>query len=321
MKLLEQLCLAYGPSGAEGCVREQIKNEIAPYADEISVDALGNLIAHKKGSGKKIMLAAHMDEIGLMVTYIDDKGFLRFAQVGWLPPVFTINRQVRFENGVKGVVAYEKEMEKELKQAKLFIDIGAKSREEAESMVKVGDCAVMVSEFTEMNDRVTCKAMDNRAGCYALIKAAQEINSSNDIYYVFTTQEEIGLRGAKTAAFAIEPDLALSVDTTMTGDTPESDKMAVTLGGGVAIKVMDGSIITNSYLRKRMIELAQGIPYQLEVLIDGGTDGGTIHTSRGGVMTGGISIPTRYIHSITETVDKNDLKNAITLIKRFCEEV
>lgn len=318
MKLLETLTQACAPSGCEKDVRQLIEKEIAPFVDEIYTDATGNLIARKAGAGKRLMCAAHMDEIGLMVTYIDEKGFLRFSQIGWLPPIYSLNRHVRFTNGTVGIVAYEHEFEDKLKQDKLYIDIGAKSREEAQKLVSVGDCAVMCAPYREQNGRIFTKALDNRAGCFCLIEAAKLCKESqNDVYYVFTAQEEIGLRGAKTAAFSIVPDVAISVDTTSTGDTPEAEKLSTELGKGPAIKVKDNSIITNLAVRNALLDAADGLPYQLEVISDGGTDAGAIHTSRGGVMTGGVSIPTRYLHSIAECVDKCDLEHTITLLARF----
>ncbi len=322
MKLLEKLCLSFGPSGCENEISKVIEEEMTPLADEIYSDSMGNLICHKKGRGKKIMIAAHMDRIGLMVTYIEETGYLRCAEVGYLPPFLSINRFCRFENGVVGVIAYENEHEDKLKQDKVFIDIGAKSREEAEKMVSVGDCCVIKGDFNVMGDKIAASALDNRAGCYALIRAAQRTESENDLYFVFTTQEEVGLRGALCVAEAIKPDVALSLDVTLTGDTPESKKNSVSEGEGVAIKVMDNSVITGSAVRNKLIAIAkeEKIPYQMEVLQGGGTDAGAIHTSAGGILTGGVSIPSRYVHSAAEMIDKRDLEGAIRLIAAFSKK-
>ena len=321
MELLKKLCEAFGPSGCETEISEVIKKEMEGFADEIYSDSMGNLICHKKGNGKRVMYAAHMDEIGLMVTFIEDSGYLRCAQVGYLPPHFSINRFVRFENGTLGVVSYEKEHEGAMKQEKVFIDIGAKTKEEAEKKVSVGDCCSIMSHFAVMGDKVAAKTLDNRASCYALIRAAKEMKSDNDIYYVFTTQEEVGLRGAGPAAYKIEPDIAICIDVTMNGDTPECHKNSLKLGGGTAIKVMDHSVITGIEVRNKLISIAKenGIDYQMEVITGGGTDAGAIHTSKGGVLTGAISIPMRYIHSATETADINDIENTVKLIKAFGE--
>ncbi len=321
MELLKKLCEAFGPSGCETEISAVIEEEMRPYADEIYSDNLGNLICHKKGTGKKIMYAAHMDEIGLMVTFIEKTGYLRCAQIGYLPPHLSLNRFVKFENGTVGVVAYEKEHEANLRQEKVFIDIGAKSREEAEEKVSVGDTCSLMSHFTVMGDKVSSKTLDNRASCYALIRAAKEIKTDNDIYYVFTTQEEVGLRGAGPAAFKIEPDYAICIDVTMNGDTPECNKNSLRLGGGTAIKVMDHSVITGIEVRNKLISLAKenGIAYQMEVITGGGTDAGAIHTVKGGVLTGAVSIPMRYIHSATEMADKGDIENTVKLITAFAE--
>lgn len=326
MELLKKLTETFSPSGCEANIRRLIKTEIQPYVDEVQTDAMGNLIACKKGKsgGKKIMFAAHMDEIGLMVTYIDEAGFLRFSSIGWLPQFYALYRRVVFQNGTVGVIGYEEELEelKELKADKLYIDIGAKSRAEAEKKVAIGDCAAVYGTFCDMGDVVTAKSFDNRAGCYALIRAIQAAAPSvNDLYYVFTSQEELGLRGAKTAAFGIYPDYALAIDVTDTGDTPGAKPMAVSLGGGAAVKVKDDSVICTPEVRNRLIECAKnsGIRYQLEIMSGGGTDAGAMQLTRAGIKTGGISVPCRYIHSAVETVSKKDLECVTKLIISFSE--
>ena len=322
MELLKRLTACDAPSGCEKGITNLIKTEVEGFADEVYTDALGNLIVHKKGSGKKLMFAAHCDEIGIIVTFIDDKGFLRFADVGGLYLRNLVNRKVRFENGIIGVIGTEEENEKR-SMSKMYIDIGAGSREEAEKLVSVGDAAVFVGDFYVQGSNVISKALDNRAGCYVLIEALKRVKSENDLYFVFTTQEEVGLRGARTAAYAINPDYALSVDITDTGDTPKCPKMAVKLGEGAAIKVMDYSVITSREVRETLIELAKGndVKYQLEIMTEGGTDAGVIHFTRGGIKTGGISIPTRYIHSPSEMISINDLNSCIELLVLFAEKI
>lgn len=320
MDLLEKLTSCNSVSGNEKEIAKVIENEIKKWADSIERDALGNLIARKKGTGKKIMLAAHMDEIGIVVTFIDDKGFLRFSNVGGLYTRELLGRRVCFSNGVMGVI-YTEEGNKDVRMAKLYIDIGAKDKEEAERLVSVGDTAAFEGGFYKRDTRIISKALDNRTGCYVLIEAAKRIKSDNDIYFVFTTQEEVGLRGARTAAYSISPDAALAIDVTDTGDTPEGIKMAVRMGNGAAVKVMDRSIICDSDIRTLLIELAKknNIPYQLEIMTDGGTDAGAVHLTRDGIKTGGISIPTRYIHSPSEMCDETDLQAAIDLTVAFAE--
>lgn len=317
--LLKRLTECTSPSGREKIVCELIKKEVEGFCDEVYTDALGNLIAHKKGEGKRIMLAAHMDEIGVAVTFIDENGFLRFSNIGGVYTKRIPGRRVIFENGTVGVIESEED-NKELKLSKMFIDIGASSKEEAEKLVGIGDMAVFDGGYIQNGDIVISKALDNRAGCYALIEALKRVENKNDIYFTFTSQEEVGLRGAKAAAYSIEPDYALAVDVTDTGDVPECPKMAVKMGKGAAVKVMDRSILCDSDVRSTLIELSKrnNIPYQLEVMTDGGTDAGAIHVSRSGVKTGGISIPTRYIHSPSEMVSMTDVNACIDLICAFC---
>lgn len=320
MELLKKLSLFYAPSGREKGLTDFIKSEVKAFADEVYTDNLGNLIAHKKGGGKKIMFAAHADEIGIVVTFIDDNGYLRFSDVGGLYTKYLSGKRVVFANGTEGVIFTEPKNDKN-KLLNMYIDIGAKTKEEAEKSVNVGDMAVFCGGFTEQNGVIIAKALDNRAGCYALIEALKKVNSKNDLYFVFTTQEEVGLRGARTAAYAIEPEIAIAVDVTDTGDTPKSENVAMKLGEGAAIKVMDYSVICDSEVKNSLISLAETkkIKYQLEVMTEGGTDAGVIHFARGGVKTGGISIPTRYIHSPSEMIEKSDLEAVIELVTAFAE--
>lgn len=320
MELLKKLTQYNAPSGRENGITEIIKAEAEKFADDIRIDAMGNLIVHKKGNGKKLMFAAHCDEIGIVVTYIDDNGFLRFADVGGLYTKYLAGRRVCFENGTVGVIGTEPHNDKNA-LSKMYIDIGAKNREEAQKKVSIGDMAAFCGDFNIVGDRIVSKALDNRSGCYVLLKALERVKSDNDLYFVFTTQEEVGLRGARTAAYAINPDMALAVDITDTGDTPEAEAMAVKLGGGAAVKVMDYSVICSGEVRTLLSELAEknGIKYQLEIMTDGGTDAGVIHFSGAGVKTGGISIPTRYVHSPSEMIDINDLNACIDLLTAFAE--
>ena len=315
---MKKLSLFYAPSGREKGITEFIKKETEAYYDEAYTDNLGNLIVHKKGSGKKIMFAAHADEIGIVVTFIDDKGYLRFSDVGGLYTKYLSGRRVVFANGTEGVIFTEPKNDKN-KLLNMYIDIGAKTKEEAEKSVNVGDMAVFCGGFTEQNGVIIGKALDNRAGCYALIEALKKVDSGNDLYFVFTTQEEVGLRGARTAAYGIDPDIAIAVDVTDTGDTPKSDAVAVKMGEGAAVKVMDYSVICDSDVKNTLLKLAEDkkIKHQLEVMTEGGTDAGVIHFARGGVKTGGISIPTRYIHSPSEMIAKSDLEAVIELIAAF----
>ena len=325
-QLIHALTEIIGPSSCEELVEDYIEKILRKNRKlEIKRDVMGNLIARRKGSGKKIMLAAHMDEIGFIVKHIDKNGYLRFAVVGGIFNHNIIENHVKFTNGIEGVIGIESKTFnlKEIPTIeKMFIDIGAKNKSEAEKLVSIGSTAGMKATFVDMGKRISTKTLDDRVGCAMLIELAlKEIKGNNDIYFVFTTQEEVGLRGAKTSAFEISPDFAIAVDVTDTGDTPESNVMEVSLGNGPAIKVMDSGMIVRKSVIDFMKETAEKnkIPYQLEILIGGSTDAMIIQTNKDGVLAGVISIPTRYIHSQAEMCDIDDVKNGIILIKKIKE--
>lgn len=325
--LLATLNDLYGPSGREEEVSLFIKDKIRSYSLENFQDSLGNLWAVKRKKGaKKIMLAAHMDELGLIVTHIDDKGFLRFDKVGGLTAYQLVGTRVIFPGGTIGVVGEEKVKElKELDFPRLYIDIGASSKKEAQEKVRVGDIAAFHYPCVKAGTKMIGKAMDNRAGCAVLLKCLEQLAEEDllhEVYFVFTAQEEVGLRGARTAGFAIDPDYSLAVDVTRVGDTPEGLRMEVSLGKGPAIKVKDSSMITSPVIRDFMIDVAEKekIPYQIEVLEKGGTDAGAIHLTKEGVPTGAVSIPCRYIHTPSEMVDLNDLDLAVKLVISLLKE-
>ena len=321
--LLARLTQTFGPSGSEEQVAELIAQSVRPYCDEVRTDTLGNLIAIKRGSTKRIMIAAHMDEIGLMVTHIDEQGFLRFTTVGAVTVSHLPYKRIQFQNGQVGVIGVEKlDKPGDFKVEKLFIDIGAKNRAEATEMVGIGQMAVFTGDFVEYGARIMAKAMDNRIGCFVAIEALKRTKSNHELAFVFTVQEEVGLRGAQTAAYAIDPDLGLAVDVTSTGDTPKAHHMDVKLGAGAAIKVLDRSLVTLPYIKKWMAEVAveNDIPFQWEVLEFGGSDSGAIQLTKGGIPAGVISIPTRYVHSPGEMVDKEDVTAAIDLLSALLEK-
>ncbi|MGI6097936.1 MAG: M42 family metallopeptidase [Dethiobacteria bacterium] len=320
--LLQKLVEESGPPGAEEKIRDIVKAEVKDYVDEIFEDALGNLICVRKGEGKKIMLAAHMDEVALMVTHIDEQGFLRFTKVGGVLPHLLVGERVIFSSGVIGTINHEKIKElKELDFSKLYIDIGASSKKEAENKVAVGDTCVYYRQFTDLGRRILAKSLDDRAGCAVMISALQKLKDDriNELYFVFTVQEEVGLRGAKTSAYRLDPDFGIAVDVTRTGDTPEAPTMAVSLGKGPAIKVKDSSVLAHPQVRDLMIEIAEKykIPYQLEVLERGGTDAGAIHLTKEGIPSGALSIPCRYIHTPSEMIDYEDLQSAVNLLEKI----
>lgn len=321
--LLKELVGIYGPASNERAIREYIENEIKEYVDEIEVDSLGNLIARKKGNGKKIMISAHMDQIGLMVIDIDDKGFLRFTNVGGISPYISISQRVVFENGTVGVIYHEPVDDiSKLKLENMYIDIGAFSKEEAEKKVSIGDICIYKTDFEENENVVFTRYLDDRVGCFIAIEAIKNINNPiNDLYFVFSTQEEVGLRGAKTAAYRIDPDIGIALDVTAHGDTPKAKRFAIGLNKGAAIKVKDNSIICHPKIREILVNIAKEneIPYQMEVLEFGGTDSGAIHINKEGVPSGVISIPTRYVHSTVEMASKNDIINCVKLLIKFLE--
>lgn len=322
--LLEKLLMTFGPSGNEDRIREVIKEEIKDYVDEIKVDALGNLIGIKKGDGKKIMVASHMDEIGVMINSIDEKGFLRFTNIGGVSPFTSLYQRVIFADGTIGTLGMEKLDEiKDLKLNKMFIDIGASSKEEAMKKVNVGDVACFYAPFVQKDDYIISKALDDRIGCFVSIEALKALKSSpNEVYFVFTVQEEVGLRGARTAAYGINPDIGIAVDVTGTGDTPKAATMDVSLGKGAAIKVKDMSVIAHPAVKNLMTEVAKenNMPFQYEILDMGGTDSGAIHLTRSGVPSGVISVPCRYVHSPSEMVSVHDVDNAIKLLTKILEK-
>ena len=318
--LIKRLVETVGPSGYETAVRELVRAEIAGLADEIRVDALGNLIVRKgqkTEGGLRVMLSAHMDEIGIIATHVDEHGFVRFTTVGGVRPHTCIGGRVRFLNGTPGLIYMEKteSPEKLPSFEQLFIDVGASSP--ASCPVKVGDVAAFDRPFMDLNGRLVSKAMDDRISVSVMIEALRAMKSSpHEIYFVFSTQEEVGLRGATTAAYGVDPDIALSVDVTLVGDTPKGIRMEVSLGKGPTVKVRDGGMLSDPRVVRWMADTAEkaGIPYQLEVLEGGTTDARAIQLARAGVPVGCMSIPTRYIHSPSEMVDYNDVLQAVRLL-------
>lgn len=325
LKTLNTLNAAFGPSGLEDSVAEIIKSMAAPYCDEITSDAMGNLICHKKGSGKKIMFAAHMDSLGLMVTHIEKDGALRFGKIGGLPVNELIGTPVRFKDGLKGtVLCSDLEDESKAQLADMFIDIGACSAEDAAKYVRPGDMAVYDTPSAALlNGRIASPYTDNRSGCIVLLMAMEMLEKTeNDLYFVFTSQEEVGLRGAKTAAFGVNPDYGIAVDVTGDDSIPKSRHgCSSSLGKGAAIKVKDGSVICSPAVNKILVDLAEkkGIKYQMDVLLSGGTDAGAMSLNMEGVQSGGISIPCRFIHCPQEIVSTEDMENCAKLCAEFAQ--
>ncbi len=339
--ILERLSNAHGVSGYEGNVRQIIEEEIRPYIDEIKTDKMGNLIATKLGGKPTVMLAAHMDEIGLMVKYVDDKGFVHFTKIGgWFDQTLLNQRMVlHTEFGtVYGVIGSkpphamnDEDKKKPILAEDMFIDVGATSKEDAEKLgVKAGTPITSDMEFKLLgNDMVTGKAFDNRAGCVMLIEALRQMKGVKaTVHAVFTVQEEVGLKGAKTSAFGLNPDVALATDVTITGDHPGIEKKhsAMEIGKGPSITISDAEgrgIIVPEPVLKWLKEAAESsnVPYQLEVGVGGTTDASAIHLSREGIPTGVISTPSRYIHTPVSVLSMTDLENAAKLVARALEIV
>jgi len=332
-ELLEKLSNAHGVSGSEGSVISVIKKELKGYVDEFREDAMGNLIAIKRGNKFKVMLAAHMDEIGLMVKYIDDKGFIRFVALGgWYAPTLYNQRVVLHGSKGKcyGVIGGkpphmmdEDERKKGVKVDDMFLDVGAANRGEVEALgIEIGTPITIDREFTRLaNDHVTGKAFDNRAGVVMLIKTLKNVESPFTIYGVFTVQEEVGLKGARTSAYALDPDCAIATDVTIPGDHPgmEMKDAAVEMGKGPVITIVDSSgrgLIANRKVVKWLKDAADtnNIPVQVEVGTGGTTDATAIHLTKGGIPSTSLSIPTRYIHSPVEVLDVRDIEAAVELL-------
>lgn len=331
--LLVRLSNAHGVSGSEGSVMGIVRRELKKFVDEIREDRMGNLIAIKKGNNFKVMLAAHTDEIGLMVKSVDEKGFIRFvAMGGWFAP--TLYNQRVILHGEKGPVhgvlggkpphkMDEEERKKGVKVDDMFIDVGASERDEVEELgVGIGTPVTVDREVAALaHGRITGKAFDNRVGVAMLIKTMQEVRSPFTIYAVFTVQEEVGLKGAKTSAYSLEPDCAIATDVTIPGDHPGIDlkDVPVEMGKGPVITIVDSSgrgLIASRAMVKWLCDTAErhDIPVQREVGSGGTTDATAIHLERGGIPSTTLSIPSRYIHSPVEVVDIRDIEGGIQLL-------
>jgi len=321
-KLLKQLTEAFGPSGYEDNIRKLVLAEVKPLADEIKVDALGNLIARKKPSKvtkdtKKIMIAAHMDEIGLMVSHVDENGFVRFSSIGGVFGKYVLGGRVRFLNGTHGVIGFDRfdKVNEMPPMDKIYIDVGATSKKDCP--VKVGNVAAFDRPFVEMGNRLVAKSMDDRVGVLVAIETLRALKSTvHDVYFVFTTQEEVGTRGAATSAFGIDPDIGIAIDVTASADTPNAMKMEMVLGKGPCVKIRDSGALSDPRIVQWMIRTAEKnkIPYQREVLLFGGTDAHAMQMTRAGVPAGCLSVATRYVHSPSEMIDYTDLQNSVKLM-------
>ena len=323
---LKQLCLCPSISGRESGVREIIKTQIETFVDSVSVDTLGNLIALKKGAvgGEKIMLCAHMDEIGYLVNFIEDSGMIRVTNIGGISWSDSVFGKVVSGSGVAGVLVPEATVKAaDIKADNVYVDIGAKSKKEAERLVKIGDFFVAEPSLTKLcGKRVAGRPLDDRVGCLILLEIAKKLKDTKtnaDVYFVFSVQEEVGCRGSRTATYGIQPTDSLCFDVTRTGDALGAKPMACALGKGAAIKIKDASVICHGELVDELCSLAKAekIPYQLEILTGGGTDTSSMQMTAGGSRAGALSVPTRYIHSAVETCDMGDVEACIELAYRY----
>ena len=330
--LLKEICEAPGAPGFEQEIRALVLKTVTPLVDEVEIDNMGNLIAVKKAKenpeGKKVMVAAHMDEIGFIVTHIDDEGFLRFHTLGGFDPK-TLTAQRVIVHGKKDLIGVmgtkpihvmtAEEKTKLPKNTDYFIDMGLK-KGEVEKFVTIGDPVTRERELIEMGNCVNCKSIDNRVSVFILIEALRKLKDiPYDVYGVFTVQEEVGIRGASVAAQAINPDFGLGLDTTIAFDLPgaQPHEKVTSLGAGAAIKIMDASAICDYRMVAYLKEIAEknNIRWQPEVLTAGGTDtAGVQRRGKNGAISGAISIPTRHLHQVIEMADKDDIANCIDLL-------
>jgi endoglucanase len=337
-KILENLSNVPGPSSFEQLVREQIKVELGSFGRmgaEVCQDILGNLIIKREGDSDApiVMLDAHMDECGFIVKYIDDDGFLYFDELGGLYGQTLLNQKVKFGNGCKGVIGSKpphvmdsSDSEKAVKIEDLFIDIGAADKEEAESLVNIGDWAVFDTEFDIFNNKFAmARNLDNRIGCAIMVKALLETNSKATIYGVGAMEEETGLIGSRPAAFNIAPDIAIVLDTTIAGDHPNIDikKAPVKCGAGPVLVLKDGYFMPNRQLVEKLKESARlvDVKYQVEVNNGGTTDAGVIRFQREGISTANISVATRYIHSPVSMANLQDIEDAAKILIKFLDNI
>ncbi len=334
MELLQKLSEAAGIPGREDEVRAIVRDALKRHVDEIHVDRLGNVIAHTKGKGPRVVVAGHMDEIGFLVSHVDEEtGFLRLEPVGGFDPRTLIASRVTVHAkagpltgliGTKPVhILTDEERKKEIRIQDLFVDLGLPGKTVAKK-VRVGDPVTLVQSFTRVGDLVSGKALDDRVGVYVGIEAMRRLKKHEaDVYFVGTVQEEVGLRGARASAFALDPEIGVALDVTLACDMPgvSAHEQVTKLGKGVAIKLKDSASISHPGLVRFLVDLAEKkkIPYQMEILPRGGTDAGAIQLAREGAAVVTLSVPTRYVHSVVEAAHVDDIEAAVKLLTAFLE--
>jgi tetrahedral aminopeptidase len=337
LDLVQKLLDAPGIGGREEQVRAIVKQEMEPLVDEMSVDAMGSVIGVKKGSGgPKVMLAAHMDEIGFMVRFIDDNGFLRLQNVGGFDPRVLPAQRVRVHTRSGEVLIGAMQLAskpihllaaseiKAPKMTQIYVDLGMPA-DEVREMVDIGDMVTMDRSMVQIGGNLMSRAMDDRINVFIMLEVLRALGSHEcDVIAVATTQEEVGLRGAQTSAYSVDPDVGVALDVTVAGDSPGVDKQdrVTKLGDGVAIKAFDSSHIPNYKLVNHLRDLAKEheIPHQVEILSRGGTDAGAMQRSRAGMPVITLSMPTRYLHTVNEMVSIADINSTITLLKTYLEQ-
>ena len=330
--MLEKLSNAFGPSGYEDEVRNIIKNEMQNFCDEIYVDCIGNLICHKKGvliNNKSIMLTAHMDEVGFIISYVTDKGYLKFQTIGGIDPEVLISKKILIgERKICGVIGtkpihHNKSGDEIIKISDLYIDIGAKSKDDALKYIEIGDYACFDSKYVEFGDGfIKAKALDDRVGCYNMINIAKR-SPKADIYYVFAVQEEVGHRGAIVASKNIETEFAIVLEGTTCSDVPGTDEFSVStyIGKGVALSMRDGGAFSDIVLTKEIMDIAKkhNILCQYKKTTMGGNDSAAVQLSNNGVKVAALSVPCRYIHSQCNVAKLCDIKSMENLVYTFIE--
>ncbi|MGB3132803.1 MAG: M42 family metallopeptidase [Saprospiraceae bacterium] len=333
IELLRKICNTPGVSGFEEAIRSLIISEISNDVDELKVDPLGNIIAIKKGNSRqKLLFTAHMDEIGFMVQHIDDEGFIRFIPLGGFDPK-TLSAQRVIIHGKKDIIGVmgskpihimsQDERNKATQLKDFFIDTGL-SKEEVLEQISIGDPITRDRDLIQMGKCINAKSLDNRISVYILIELIKKVKSSDlDLYFAFTVQEELGLRGAKTAAFSIGADYAINVDTTIAFDVPgaQAHENITKLGHGVAIKIFDSSVMPDSRMIKFLKDCAKDIKWQAEILTGGGTDTASVQLAGHGAISGAISIPTRNIHQVIEMVHEEDCIAAINILEKAIDNI
>lgn len=337
--LLKKMISAAGVSGYEGEIAGIMREELQNFCDEVYIDAVGNVIARKGKGKKKIMLAAHMDEVGLLVKHITKEGYINFIKIGGIDDRVLVGQRVVIKSkkgDIPGIIGLkpphlikEEEKNKPLKYTDMFIDIGSISKEDAEKRVDIADAVIFEPNAGVLGGNLYYgKAIDDRVGCFGLIKIMERVKIDAEIYAVATVQEEVGLKGARTSSFKINPDFAIAVDTTSAGDTPmiKENESSLKLGGGAAITIIEAAgrgIIVNEKIKNLFVETARSnnIKYQMDVLEGGMTDGAMISMNREGILTGVLGIPTRYVHSPTGVFSMDDVNAVVELAVKVIEKI